>query len=165
MRKRGSRNEPYESTVQGAFDDAKSEVETLADEIREWCDSLESNGMEHLPKYEEVSEAAEYLEEARDTLDSVFLSDLGSEVEDLPIKTSQDTRRKAMSRSGRRGNATVLLYAVKDALQGVVDADRSFLPEAEKEAADEKAEEVQSALEEVGNAIDALENVCFPGMY
>jgi hypothetical protein len=168
-RKRGSKSEPYESTVQGAFDDAKSEIESLSEEICEWRDNMEGAGMESVPKYEEVSEAAEALEEAYSTLESLDLGELADEAENAPVTTTQDTRKKAMSRAGRAGNAGALLYAAKEALEDFVGRDLSFmkqgLTEEECDALDSAAEEAQSAAEEISIAIDALEGVCFPGMF
>jgi len=161
-RKRGSKNEPYESTVQGAFDDAKSEVEALTDELVEWRESLESNSMEHLPKYEEVSEASEYLENAHDTLESVMLPEA---VEDLPVKTTQDTRRKATSRSYRAGNASALLHATMDALNEFADRDLSFAPKDQRDDLDEENDAARSAADEIQIALDDLDSTMFPGMF
>jgi len=160
----GARNAPYTSTVQGAFDEAKAEFESLREEICDWRDNMEGNGMENVPKFEEVSEAAELLESGVDALDSVFLSDLGSVVEDLSVTTTQDTRRKASSRAHRAGNAIALLYAVKDELETFAGLDVTFESEA-KEKAEELAEAVQAAADEIGIAIDEFENVTYPGMF
>lgn len=46
------------------LEDAGSSIEELRDEITEWRDNLSSGNMEHLPKYEEVSECADTLESA-----------------------------------------------------------------------------------------------------
>jgi len=48
----------------GSLEDALSDIEALKEEIEEWRDNLESNSMDHLPKYEEVSEAADNLDSA-----------------------------------------------------------------------------------------------------
>ena len=53
----GSRNHPMPSTILGAIESGASVIEELHGEMEEWASSLESNSMEHLPKYEEVGEA------------------------------------------------------------------------------------------------------------
>jgi hypothetical protein len=45
----------------GTFD--SSELQSLAEEIGNWRDNMDSANMTHLPKYDEVSEAADTLEQ------------------------------------------------------------------------------------------------------
>ena len=150
---------------------AKAEIEALNEEIGEWRDNMESASMEHLPKYEEVSECAEALEAGQDSLEAADLSELGDKIENLPVKTTQDTRKKAGSRAGRLGNATVLLQAAMEVLEEFTHKDVSFDeaggPTTEKaiEAAEDLAEEVTAAAQEIQNALDELENASFPGMF
>ncbi len=68
---KGERAKLLTGTILGAFEGGQSDVEGLKEEINEWKDSLEGNGMEHLPKYEEVSECADALDSANDTLESL----------------------------------------------------------------------------------------------
>lgn len=52
------------STLADAFTDAASAVDELMQEMTDWRDNLSNANMEHLPKYDEVSEAAQLLEDA-----------------------------------------------------------------------------------------------------
>ena len=51
-------------SVEDALKDAAPDIEELKDEMVEWQENMESADMEHLPKYDEVNEAAETLENA-----------------------------------------------------------------------------------------------------
>jgi chromosome segregation ATPase len=57
------------------FDDVRSEIQSLSEEMRSWADNMEGagTGLENTEKYERVSEAADILEEQ------------GSEFEDIDV--------------------------------------------------------------------------------
>lgn len=59
-----------------AFENGKSGVEELKEEIESWKENMEGANMEHLPKYEEVSECYDQLDSAMSYLDSVSLPEL-----------------------------------------------------------------------------------------
>lgn len=139
----GSRNAPVSSTIQGALEDANSEIEALYSEMEEWASSLESNSMEHLPKYDEVEEARQYLETPKDTLESFELPD---GIGDISLSYTQDTRRSAGSRSGRLSNATTAMDAALEEMTRIID-------------------ELTEKRDELQEARDELDNVSFPGMY
>lgn len=179
----GSANAPFTAELSSVLDDAAQDVSDLLEEMRTWQESLESNSMEHLPKYDEVSESVSALEQASDgQLDSLSIPEfLTAEA----VSYTQDTRRSAESRSGRLDNAMRML----DAGKGVVEAwleefgeldlvDLSQRAEDDQElAADEAAtqkevdtresmrNDAQQLLDELETIYGELEGVGFPGMY
>src|SRR5215813_7323243 len=51
-----------------------AEIESLRDEMQEWQSNMEGASMEHLPKYDEVTEAVDLLDNAYDDLDEAVES-------------------------------------------------------------------------------------------
>lgn len=162
----------HTGTVQGAVEGAQSEIESLFDEMEEWASNMEGNNMEHLPKYDEVNEAKDALEQAKDPLDSV---DIPQEVADLEV-TYQEYRpygRKPMSRSMRLSNAQNMLSAAIDRAEQY----RDELKEADDrdEEDEERDEEVDNGrlnpeddfefIDELQTSMDECDNVSFPGMF
>lgn len=161
--------------------DAVGEVESLKEEIEEWRDNLDNANMTHLPKYDEVSEAADALETAQSQAE-----DAQSEFDNLPddVKTSVTPYRygKTKSRSSRAGEAGAMLRVVADRLRELEEAKTERLDQIAKatsaddlsktdsdalEAEQAKLEEAdyETAAESLGQAADELDNVSFPGMY
>lgn len=179
----GQREYPVTAVLEGAFEDGRSEVESLKEEMGDWKDSLESNSMEHLPKYEEVSECADCLEAALDILEMI---EAPSPLSDGAANYTRDTRQSAGSRSGRLGNAQNALEAAKSAAEGWLD-DNPELTVVERDEEDEDNEgtlgedetydqadadqrdsdrsEAETFVEQLQEALDELDNVSFPGMY
>ena len=62
----GKRSEEVQSTIGGAIEFAVSEIQSLRDEITDWRDNLDGANMSHMPKYDEVSECADYLDNIDD---------------------------------------------------------------------------------------------------
>lgn len=177
-RERGERAKRIEATVLGAFEDGKSEVECLKDEISEWKENMESNNMEALPKFDEVSEAADTLENALDTLESLEVPEC---LQDLPCVFTQDTRTKARSRNGRMNNALNALDAAKaggeqwlednealdanDDDQDDLPDDTEIVTQEQADARNEQREAVEEFVNQLEEAYGELEGVNFPGMY
>lgn len=177
----GMRAKPVNASAEGAWEDGKSEVESLKEEIGEWRDNMEGNGMEHLPKFDEVSECADAMESALDTLEGINFPECLSNV---TVNYTQDTRQSAQSRNGRLSNALAALYASKEAgeawleenpeleqVETVEEGGPDDLMEnqtTDEEAVGERETqrgEVEEFINEMDNAISELENVSFPGMY
>lgn len=178
----GSRNHPMTSSILGAIESGASVIEELHGEMEEWASSLESNSMEHLPKYEEVDEARNALDGPKDELQSI---DLPEEIAGVEVKYTQDTRQSANSRSGRLNNALDELRAAEAGLEQwlednpaleanegePVEVDPEDGPEEElvtqdeADAREELREKAQEALDTLQNQISELESVSFPGMY
>lgn len=177
----GSRAHPVTSSILGAIESASSVLEELHSEMEEWASSLEGNSMEHLPKYDEVSEARDALESPKDELESIELPD---EIGGVEIKYTQDTRKKAGSRSGRLNNAADELRAAEAGLEAwlednpelelvssVEEGGPDDLMENQTTSEDEEGErtelrdKAQEALDIIQNQLGELDSVCFPGMY
>jgi len=73
------------TSVVSALEDAASVVEELQDEMTSWRDNMSSANMEHMPKFDEVSECCDSLESA----------DLRQRVDDLVVVIGQCTEGKS----------------------------------------------------------------------
>jgi hypothetical protein len=176
-RERGERAKLVTGTIDGAFEEGKSEVEGLKEEITEWKDNMESNSMENLPKFDEVSECADAIESGMDTLDSLEVPEV---LQDVEVTYTVDTRRKAQSRNGRMGNAMSMLDAAKSGAEAWLedneeltaneddddrDEDEELVTEADANEREEQRSAVEEFINELENAYGELEGVSFPGMY
>lgn len=101
----------------GAFEEAKSEIESLRDEMSEWADNLENGNLGHTEKFDAVSEARDNLDNAVSDLDGV---DFPTATGDKEITYTESTPygRKGQPRWMRLSNAVSMLEAAKDALEG-----------------------------------------------
>lgn len=173
----GKRNATMMSTIQDAYEGGKADVEELKGEIEEWQQNLEGNNMEHLPKYEEVSECLSGLEAGLDSLEGI---DFPECLEGIDVTYTHDTRISSQSRSTRLSNALNGLHASKDAADNwlseneALEADDAegydgdpddFVTEEMAEERDTQRSAVEEFINEMDNAISELENVSFPGMY
>ena len=154
------------------WEDAKSELEELQEEMETWKDSLEERNLGESPKFDEVSECYDALEaamqEAEDLADLDGLwTGLHEGIEYPPTLTAswsefQAYKGKSMSRADRLGNVESQMGACKEAIESfgadqtdanedgeVSGAVQAFVDEAEK----------------IGDCIAEFENVCFPGMF
>ena len=176
----GSRAAPIQSDIGSAFDAGRQDVTDLKEEIEAWKDGLEGNNMEHLPKYEEVSECYDALDSAIGGLEGIEVPDC---MEGFDASYTQDTRQSAQSRAGRLNNAMAALDAVKSACEqwleefpeleatdtddedAPVEGDDDFIDEAMVQERETQRGEVEEFQTELENAYSELENVSFPGMY
>lgn len=165
MKTKGSRNQPQTSTVADALENGRSAVEELREEINEWKESLEGNSMEHLPKYEEVSECCDALDEAVSTLEE---AEIEGSAFDRDVFYTIDTRRSATSRASRMMNAGSALFAAKYGLEQWL-VDNPELDDAQEEEDTQQRETdraaAETALDALERGIDSAESACFPGMY
>lgn len=177
-RKAGSRFAPQVSSALGAWEDGSSDVRGLQEEMSSWKENLEGNNMEHLPKYDEVSECADVLETVADELEGI---DFPEVIQDIEVKYTQDTRQSAQSRAGRLDNAlNCLTAAISAAEEWMQDNPELTLFEGEdgeepgddevatQEEVDEREEQrtsIQEWLDDAQQQVDELQNVGFPGMY
>lgn len=176
----GTRAYPQQTELEGGLEGGRSDISDLKDEMTEWKDSLESNNMEHLPKYEEVQEAADLLDTVVDTLEGLEVPELPEGDEFPTISYTIDTRQSAQSRAGRMSNALLHLQASADSarnwleenpeleLHEVEDGEAGGDDEVTQEEVDarqEAREAVEQYADELEGAIGEAESVCFPGMY
>ncbi len=168
----GSRAHPVKSDLASAFDAGRSDVVALPSEIEEWHSNMESNNMENLPKFEEVTECKDVLEGPKDALENLEPPDCLGEV---AVSYFIDTRRSAQSRSARLSNA---LSALEAALGGAEewleenpeleegdDEDGDVITEDDVSARETERQEVEEFVSEMENAVSELHSVDFPGMY
>jgi len=159
---------------------AASEVESLQGEMTDWQGNMEGANMDHLPKYEQVTECVDALENAdvRSRVDELAtLVEMAGSLGDLGavMATYVQSTAKRKTRADRLGEAQgwleQALAALDDRLQDLKDqddlrvkADEEANPETEAEP-DPRIEEVQAALSDLRDAMDSLSDVSFPGMY
>lgn len=178
----GSRNHPVTSSILGAVEGAASVLEELHGEMEEWASNMEGNSMEHLPKYDEVSEARDALEGPKDELLSI---ELPEEIGGVEVRYTQDTRQSANSRSGRLNNAADELRAAEAGLEQWLEDNpgleanegepieidpedgpvEELVTQEEADAREELREKAQEALDTIQNQLSELDNISFPGMY
>lgn len=139
-------------TLESAIDDFKSDVEGLKEEIESWKDNLENNSMEHLPKYEEVSECFDALEEACEKTEEIELPDGFS----MEITWEEIDVKRKTSRSARASDAARDLRTFSERLVEMIDS--SSLSE-------ERKEELRDLASKMNDATEQIEAVSFPGMY
>jgi len=150
------------SSIDGAVSDGLSEVQELKQEMEDWASNMESSNMEHLPKYEEVNECKETLEEHADsepTIPDAFPEGLEDKVD---WQEPMAKRAGHISRALRLDQALAGVSAAKDHVQGFLDEhdddDACWTEDCERS-------EWENYLSELETIVDGLEGVSFPGMY
>jgi len=114
------KSEQRKETVSTAVNIACEEINSLRDEMDEWASNMEDNNLSSTPKFDEVNEAKEALEEHADNEPEVP----GEIQEDEVIFYEQVQKRKGRgpSRDVRLSNAIARLQAVVEHAQGKLDA-------------------------------------------
>jgi hypothetical protein len=138
------KNEPikYERTLEEAVSEAFSELEGLAQEMREAFDNT--------PESLQNSGAGEARGVAADTLEEISEAEVPEELKSLKVSWALFPK-KNKSRAARRDDAVTIL---DECIQMLADLE----DEAQKEAA-------EGFVDELENAKDTAESVEFPGMY
>jgi len=134
-----------------SISDAFSELESLAEEMREIADNMEDGGMGHMPKAEAAGEAA-------DTLEGLTEPEVPSCLEGRDTSWHESVNRRkgrGPSRAVRCSNACAVFRAAADS---AMEWAESCDDEDEKQAAEEFADECNAVADEA-------EGVEFPGMY
>ena len=173
----------------GVLEMVASVVESLHEEMTDWQSNLEGNSMEHLPKYEQVSECVDALDNAEvrnpvDELETLLGSRAAGETSDDLVQidlgavmvTYEMSTAKRQSRADRLGEAQDCMERALSALEERLavlkeqDAERVKAAEAvaaedEEVEGDERLDEIESLLADLRQALDSLADVQFPGMY
>lgn len=173
----------------GVLEMVASVVESLHEEMTDWQGNLEGNSMEHLPKYEQVSECVDALDNAEvrnpvDELETLLGSRAFREASDDLVQIDLDevmvtyemSTAKRQSRADRLGEAQDCMERALSALDERLavlkqrDAERVKAAEAvaaedEEVQEDERLDEIESLLADLRQALDSLADVQFPGMY
>lgn len=142
-----------QTTIGDAISTAFTELELLAEEMREWADNMEEK-LSHTERYEQVSEAADTLENLSEP-DADGLEQFLSPA----ISVLQYVQTIRTPRWARRDNCTVYLDAAISALETA----RDDLPETE--ANEETRDTLTDFIDELESARDDAEGVVFPGMF
>jgi hypothetical protein len=142
----------FTGPAESFFEDVKSTIEELGNELREWHDNL-PEGLNGGSKADEVEEAAS-------TIESLNWPDYPEEATEVPVFFLPEMDQS--SRPKRCSNALGLLEAMINALEERIDVlktEQETRPEAESEA-----DTIRSFLDEVENAKGEVEGVTFPSM-
>jgi hypothetical protein len=154
MTKKPRAQKPAPRTVglYDAIEEAFSEIESLAEEMRSWADGMPES-LQGGDKYSAVDEAASSLENASRP------DEPGDELDGITVTIQDPTpRRRGYSRADRLGQAVYILDACISALEDFAASEDPEFPEEKAEAADAYKDEIENAKSEV-------ESVEFPGMY
>lgn len=135
-----------EATLYEIVEGFKGEVESLLEEIGEWRGNLEGNSMEHLPKYEEVSECCDELEAIE--ADSLEVPEGVS----ASVSWTEFAAKKKTSRAARANYAATELEAAASFLEDLTEGT----------SLEGKYEDF---LEDLQSKAEALRAVSFPGMF
>lgn len=142
------KNKMYSLSVESLLEDAYSEFECLAEEMREWYDNLPEN-LQGGDKGCQLEEAADMLE----ALDRIDYPDVEESVETVYFPSLN-----CSSRSARCNEAACKLRQAADAV-------REFVEDEDNEVSDGDRDELESFAEEIENHADEADGVEFPGMF
>lgn len=170
MPRPSKRRVPYNGTLEETVGDAMSQTEELHSEMEEQCEGMESNEMEHLPRYEVISQTRDNLEESLDYLRDAesTLMDCRSDVREQTVAYIRDERKAARSRPGRRDNIDTLLCRIIDALDERIEEieEMDFDDDKDKES---EFDSIKSELDEIKTTIESaqssLQEAEFPSMF
>jgi hypothetical protein len=147
------------------YEDAKSDEESLRDEMTEWRDNMESNNMENVPKFEEVQQAAESMEnqELPDAPEGLAAIPVTVSPGCLQVSARHRHKKERTGRGWRHSEALGILEAVKDKLRERIEKLQEKDEPTDAEAGG--LEEAEDFLQEVEGYTDEVEGVDFPGMF
>lgn len=156
---------PRTTTVEAAIEDAKAEIEALYEEMNEWAENMESNSMEGLPKYEEVTEARDALEQSKDSPEEIDMDRLPQVLRDADASYTEARPygRKPEPRWMRLSNCVSMLHAAKDKIEAAEEERNNSVEDTEQEDAEDI--DFETAGNAIDEAINYAEQVSFPGMY
>jgi len=136
-----------------AVSNGYSELESLAEEMREWSDNMEEK-LSHTEKYERVSECAETLEGFQEPDVPEFAQE-----QMLSVMQFQPGRR-GLPRRVRRDNAVNYLTVAKECAE-----EMKTEREGKGDYFEAQCEELDELIGELEQTIDDAEAVEFPGMF
>lgn len=136
-------------TVGEVISTSFGEIESLADEMTSWADSLEGTNLENSDKYSRIREA-------EDALANISEPVVPEEIEDKTVTYSiqiPKSKTKSTSRAVRLANVIGMLDAV---------GQLCYEFSAESDEDDDEAEDLANNIQSI---IDEIEGVEFPGMF
>jgi hypothetical protein len=148
------------ASLDGLVSDALSEMQSLRDEMTEWKDNMEER-LSNTPKYEEVSECVDSLEQFCDNEPTIPVA----VPEGLTVELTWD-EKKGKSRQSRNDRMS---SAVMD-IQRVAEHVREFVDDHGEDHAcwDDEGpsyDDWDQYATELEDLISEAEGVSFPGMY
>lgn len=160
--------EMTEFCVADALSSGISDLEGLRDEMRDWYDNM--------PESLQNGDRGGRIQEAAEALDNVDCIALGDELENEKddndklrlggIRFSYPVnKRRNLSKSARRDEATGLLRAAVEAVRGHLAEKEAAATAADAPETGEEEVDVSSELDELESLIDDAEGVEFPGAY
>ena len=141
------------STLGAAIDEALSTAEELRDELQEWKDNLPEN-LQDGQKADELQEAIDYLEEGISALEEAQGGDdeiLNRNSFNYGSRQYSPSEQRSLGRAKRLASSMEALESASTEISDYVE--------------DDEGDEFQTTLDSVQEAIDALSNVNFPGMF
>lgn len=157
-----------QSTIDGAIDDAKSEVESLREEMTGWRDNLEDK-LSGTEKYQQVSDCCDALDTLYDTLGGIDLSSLPDGISDTAITytESHPYGRKPQPRWMRLSNAEAAFTAAQSAIEAARDEQTTAECSCDNPPEDQTSHSDEHELDcglYVEDEADAPEEVDFDGL-
>lgn len=141
-------NQHFQRTVEDLISDANSEVDSLAEELREWYDNM--------PENLQSGDRGSRLEEAADTLEGLDKPEPEGELAEFKVVFRPG--QKVTSRADRASEAANMYREVAQAL-------RDFVEDQQEENKDFSGDDYEDLASTCENAADELESVEFPGAY
>jgi len=131
------------------------EVQALCDEMSEWVESMDSNGITSGSKYDTISQSAETLETQASDLDHVvieLISHIGERTADHVIGVNwTEARRPRLTRGIRMTRVIAQLHAAHEFIE-------------DHESFGDSDSDIRDLLDELASCITELETVEFPSM-
>lgn len=139
----------YTIQVQGAVEDVASEIESIAEELSSWYDSIPEN-LQNGDKAQEV-------ESAKDSLESFYLEEAPEGLEDCKVVIYPDW-------DGGNSRKDRLCYAVS-ILNSVAEAVEEFIQVEEENGDFDELDTLREWKDAVENAASDVDSVEIPGMF
>lgn len=145
------------TTVGDAVSTFFSEVETLGSEMRDWADNM-PEAKQSSSKYDEVSEAA-------DALENVSEPDVPEVCSDVMVEFEVSAAKVYQSRSVRLYGAIQYGREAIEVVQTMIDDNPKDDGKSGVGYSAEQVQEMTTLIDEINEMIDSVEGIEFPGMY
>jgi hypothetical protein len=147
-------------TLEEAWDEAFSEIEGLAEEIRSWYDNLQGTNFEN-------SDRASMLDDAATTLENVYRPDCPEAIKDIQVVclvSVPKSKRQGTSRAVRLENALTLIQDISSVIEDEDNMKEQIKKYLEASGNEYKTEEdlesaIQEAYDEASSFKDDIDGV------
>lgn len=151
-----------ETSIEDAVSDAMSKLEELKSEMADWASNMEGANMEHMPKYEEVTEARCALEDLEGD-DPALPDELPEGLIDLITWMELPPLKRGLGRNARCADAASGLRRAAEHVEAFLEEARGNLDVDADEP--ESYETLETFAERCSEIAEEAEGVSFPGMY